>query len=139
MNAYRGKAAAAITAVLLAAGCGSGGNSSSAAPANPVPILKMTGCPVPAGEANGSVGADSDRTAYCTWPGEFGETVWVYTYPTPAYRDNRIAHPLSPPSDGWWTIKGPGASLVSVNRPGGFTGPSPQRIAARVGGTLVTG
>jgi hypothetical protein len=113
--------------------------SSPQAPENPVPILRLTGCPVPAGEVNGSPGLDADRTASCTFPGTFGEQVWVFTYPTMAYRDNRLAHPLAPPQDYETVIRGPGASLVLVDRSPGFTGPEPQQIAARVGGIIVSG
>jgi hypothetical protein len=114
-----------------------GGFGTSAAIANPVPILRLTGCPVPAGEKNGTIGVDADRTADCTFPGTFGEEVWVFTYPTAAYRDNRLAHPLAPPQDYEYTIKGPGASLIIVDRTPGFTGPSPQQIAARVDGAVL--
>ena len=110
-----------------------GGFGTSPAIANPVPILKMTGCPVPASERNGNIGMDSDRGADCTFPGTFGESVWVFTYPSVAYRDNRLAHPLDPPSDGFYTIRGPGASIITVERTQGFTGPSPQESRPRRG------
>ena len=158
--------AAAVAAALALAGCGgsaaSGGGASPAAPpaatapqqagseaggfgtspaiANPVPILKLTGCPVPASVVNGTIGVDSDRGADCTFPGTFGETVWVFTYPSAAYRDYRLAHPLAPPSDGDYKIRGPGASIVIVSTSDmpDVTGPSPRQIAARVHGTLLT-
>lgn len=140
VNGVKLTAAAAIAAA--AAACSSSHPAvtvSASRAANPVPVLKLTGCPVPAGEVNGHLGADQDRVADCTFPGGFGESVSVFTYPTVAYRDNRAAHPLAPPQDGSWTIKGPKASLIIVDRPQGWTGPSPQKIAARTGGTLVKG
>lgn len=137
--------AAAAAAVILAA-CSSAATVSTphASPAastggyaagapNPVPILKLTGCPVPATEKYGHIGLDSDRVADCTFPG--GEAVTVFTYVSTAYRDDRLAHPLLPPQDGDYAIRGPGASIIDVDTTGG-TGPSPQQIAARVHGTL---
>jgi hypothetical protein len=89
---------------------------------------------VPASERQGHLGLDSDRVANCDFPG--GESVSVFTYASAAYRDDRLAHPLLPPSDGSYTIRGPQASIVDVDTTGG-TGPSPQQVAARVHGTLI--
>jgi hypothetical protein len=128
-----------IAAVITLAGCGGAaahqqegylGNQA----ANPVPILRMTGVPVRAGEVNGTIGADSNRGADGTFTG--GETVWVFTYPSRAYRDNRLAHPMLPPQDGEAYIRGPGASIIIVDWSGG-PGPSPQEIARRIGGQVV--
>ena len=65
-----------------------------------------------------------------------GEQVFVFTYASESYRDNRLAHSLTPLSDGDYTIKGPGASIIDMDTTGG-SGPSPQQIAARVHGTLL--
>ena len=107
--------------------------------ANPVPVLRLTGVPVPASEVNGTIGVDADRVATASFPGASGERVWVYTYPSAAYRDYRLAHRLSPPSDGDTAIRGPGASIVIVDTMNGTmtSGPSPQQIAARVHGTVL--
>ncbi len=158
--------AAAVAAALALAGCGgsaaSGGGASPAVPsatsapqqagsepggfgtwsaiANPVPVLRMTGVPVPASEVNGTIGVDDDRGANASFPGLYGETIWVFTYPSAAYRDYRLAHPLTPPSDGDTEISGPSASIIIVDTSNGTmtSGPSPQQIAARVHGTLLT-
>jgi hypothetical protein len=130
-----GSPAATAASAPQQAGSEPGGFPSSAV-ANPVPILKMTGVPVPAGVVNGTIGIDANRVAGASFPGPSGETVWVFTYPSAAYRDYRLAHPLTPPSDGQYKIRGPGASIVTVDRSPGFTGPTPQQIAARVHGTL---
>jgi len=158
--------AAAVAAALALAGCGgaaaSGGGASPAAPsaasapqqagsepggfgtssaiANPVPVLRLTGVPVPAGEVNGTIGIDADRGADASFPGLHGETIWVFTYPSAAYRDYRLAHPLTPPSDGDYKIRGPAASIIIVDTMNGTmtSGPSPQQVAARVRGTLLT-
>ena len=39
----------------------------AAGAANPVPILRLTGCPIPAGTVNGTIGADENRVAGCTF------------------------------------------------------------------------
>lgn len=116
-----------------------GGFGTSPAIANPVPVLRMTGVPVPVGEVNGTTGIDADRVAYASFPGPEGETVWVFTYPSAAYRDYRLAHPLTPPSDGETAIRGPDASIILVDATYGAmtSGPSPAVIAARVHGTVV--
>jgi len=154
----RMRAAAAVLAVLALAGCGGSASAAHgtapaaaqqadsqpggfppAAVANPVPVLRMTGVPVPAGEVNGTPGLDADRVASASFPGPFGETVWVFTYPSAAYRDYRLARPLTPPADGVTAIRGPGASVILVDTSGmpDATGPSPQQVAARVHGTVV--
>lgn len=148
MRIMTGAGAVALAAGLLtscgtAATTGSTGPAGStpatgsSQPANPVTVVRLTGCPVPAGEVNGTVGLDADRVANCTFPGTFGEEVFVFTYPSVAYRDNRLAHPLAPPQDYESVIKGPDASLILVDRSPGLTGPTPQQIATRVGGTLL--
>lgn len=153
-------AALAITALALAGCGGTAATTGASAPApaaasapqagnqpggfppasvaNPVPILRLTGVPIPASEVNGTIGVDADRVATASFPGASGETVWVFTYPSVAYRDYRLAHRLSPPSDGETAIRGPGASIVIVDANGTMTsGPSPQQIAARVHGTVL--
>jgi len=116
-----------------------GGFGTSDTIANPVPVLRLTGVPVPASEVNGTIGLDADRGASASFPGLYGETIWVFTYPSAAYRDYRLAHPLTPPSDGDTGISGPGASIIIVDTMNGTmtSGPSPAVIAARVHGTVV--
>lgn len=127
-------AALAALAVFAVGGCGASGMTSSSQPANPVGVLKLTGCPVPSSVKYGNIASDNDRVADCYFPG--GEDITVLTYPSVAYRDNRLAHPLDPPEDGFTYIKGPGASIIVV-APMGGTGASPAQIAARVHGTVV--
>ena len=83
-------------------------------------------------------GLPGDLTALLAdYAAELDEQVWVFTYPDVADRDNRIAHPLTPPQDNEYVIKGPGSSLVIVDRHPDDTGLALQQIADRVHGEIV--
>ena len=136
-------AAAALAATLAACGStastsaqpalGSPDPAATAKPANPVPVLRKTGVPVPASEVNGTVGIVGDRVGHGTFPG--GEEVWVFTYATPA--DMAAAIQEHTPSDGETGIQGPGLTLIDVDT--GYNGTyevPPAVIAKRVGGKV---
>lgn len=150
---------AAAASVLAAAGCGTAATStvtvpphatasataavttvspSSAVPANPVTVLRMTGATPDPGEKYGTMGVENDQVAHGTFPG--GEQVWVFTYDTPEHRAYWVAHPMSGPSDGETGILGPMNSLITVDAVSltSAGGPTAQQIAVRVGGTVIS-
>jgi hypothetical protein len=108
--------------------------------ANPVTVLKKTGCPVPASEQYGNVGLANDRDASCTFPNNdsLGETVTVFTYDTQGDMQEAIAD--STPQDGETSIEAPGNTLLDVDvdtSDPSQNGASPQVIAQRVGGHIL--
>jgi hypothetical protein len=122
-------------------------------PYNPVTILKLAGAIPDPGEVYGHVGVDDNQIADGQFrPGQVSydvmgnaEYLTVFTYRTTAERDYAVAHPVLAPQDNEALVTGPHASLIIVNGAQGVAwgspaefGPSPQVIAARVGGTVVS-
>lgn len=154
------RAAAVVLAALAVAGCGSSSGTVRpatpatpvAVPYNPVTILKLAGAIPDPGEVYGRVGVDDNQIADGQFtPGQRSDLVMgnaeyltVFTYRTTAERDYHVAHPVLAPQDDEALITGPHASLIIVNGASGVAwgstaehGPSPQVIAARVGGKVV--
>jgi len=135
----------ALAAGLLAAGCGTAATGSArppapvtlpaVQPANPVPVLRLTGAAPDKGEVYGHAGLENDQVAHGTFPG--GEEVFVFTYATAALRAYWLAHPVLPPQDGEYHILGPQISLITVDTMGSHGDPTPQQVAVQVGGTLL--
>jgi hypothetical protein len=147
MRITRGPALA--ISVLALAGCAGAGSTvtvtapgivaspAAAVPANPVPVLRLTGATPSAGEKYGNPGLENDQVAYGTFPG--GEQVFVFTYDTAEHRSYWVAHPSGDPQAGESLILGPHLSLITVisASPANPGGPSAQLIAVRVGGTVI--
>jgi len=113
--------------------------------ANPVPLLKRSGVPVPASVTSGEVDVYGDRYATADFPS--GEEVTAWTYPDAAAKAADDAR--NPVTDSMVQIGGPPGALWSLTVTG-VSGPdatpgntlaypvSPASIAARVGGIIRT-
>jgi hypothetical protein len=144
--------AAAAAAALLAAGCASSASqpaqqpgqvaAAPARPANPVPILKLTGAKPEHGASHGSYDMLGDLQA----AGSFGrwEQIEVTTAPGPAALRALLKLPAYRADDYNSVIVLPGRSAVVVvtawedNGPHWAPGGEPEQIAQRVGGHLAT-
>jgi hypothetical protein len=115
-------------------------------PANPVPILRQAGVPVPPGTVNGDHDVSGDRMATGQWP--TGESVTVYTSADQTAFAAEQANVQPDDSTGVILIPGKYAVIV-VNGSSGIVpgqstpsspwagGETPAQVAARVHGQLV--
>ncbi len=156
-------AAAIIAGGLAVAGCGAASTSSpgpstvpastapAAQPANPVPIVRLTGAKVKAGEVyglrdmEGDLYADGDLYGPgCTAADNCSEQVTVYTMRPGVTPQQDMAQSGLVPSDSEAVIVGPDwiievTPVDELTGGGGYTYfVSPQVIAARVHGTALT-